>query len=160
MSSYELKIDNNIGLLSKASPCVELAIGTMWRHSTDVNKNAGNNTSWACNVSCNITSTQLRRDHIKVKVIDSGKVVGEGSVTALPLFVKPGAVIQLKCDLINSGQPAGAVILTARFLSNGDKEKSKIIAGDMVPPAVASTQSDKEKQSLNAVVIIIIIIQI
>ena len=134
------------GLISKASLCVELAVGTMWRHSTDINKNAGNNTSWNTNIACNITSTQIRRDPIKVKVLDSGKVVGQGSVKALPLLSKSGASTKLKCELSNNGEPAGAVFLYASFKSASETEKDKPVpVGDMRGP-------DKtEKEQIKAV---------
>jgi hypothetical protein len=123
----------------------------MWRHSTEINKNAGNDTSWNSAVTCKVTSTQLRRDPIKVKVLDSGKVIGEGNVTALPLFVKAGTVTKLKCELSNNGEPAGSVILTARFKADDDpdaieQKKSNALSGDM-----AAHENDKEKDQVKAV---------
>ena len=106
----------------------------MWRHSTDINKNAGNNTSWNSNVDCKVTSTQLRRDPIKIKVVDSGKVIGEGS--------------ELKCDLTNNGQPAGAILLKARFKADNQKDdrppKLKVAAGDTAA-GVSGAQQEKEQ---------------
>jgi hypothetical protein len=119
------------GLISKASPCVELAIGSMWRHSTEINKNAGNNTSWNTNITHKLTSTQLRRDHIKVKVVDSGRVVGQGSVTALPLFVKPGALVKLKCELSNNNEPAGSIVIAARFTTDNAAAAAAAAAIDL-----------------------------
>lgn len=138
------------GLLSKASPCVELAIGTSWRYSTEINKDAGNNTSWTSKISCKITNTQLRRDPIKIKVLDSGKVIGQGEATALPLFAKSSEFTKLKCELAHNGQPAGAVILTAKFLANHDTnvEEKNAAAGPRGDMRVAS---DKEKAQQNSV---------
>lgn len=147
------KISIRVGLISKASPCVELAIGTMWRHSTDINKDAGNNTSWNSNICCKMTNTQLRRDPVKIKVLDSGKVVGEGNVTALPLFTKPGKVSKLKCDLTHHGEPAGTIILTAKFeadvaAASSDKERDTAPRGDM---AMHHDDNGKEKKQIKAV---------
>ena len=125
----------------------------MWRYSTEINKDAGNNTSWNCNVRCKLTHTQLRRDPVKVKVLDSGKVVGEGKVTALPLFTKPGKVSKLKCDISLNGEPAGTVVITGKFeadVPNSEKEKKKGEAprGDM------AASDAKEKKQITAVWVI------
>lgn len=100
-----------------------------------------------------MTSTQLRRDEIKIKVVDSGKVVGHGSVSALPLFVKPGKISKLKCELSNDGEPAGAVVLSACFTADNAVDVSKASATKSPPvgDSAMSGASKKEKDQTRVV---------
>lgn len=108
----------------------------MWRYSTEINKGAGTTTSWDAPVSYKISSSQLRKDPIKVKVLNAGKVVGHGDVTCLSLLLKHGDYIKLKCELTKDGQPAGYVILNSRFVPDAAKasplEASRV--GDRLAP--------------------------
>ena len=123
----------------------------MWRHSTEINKNAGNNTSWNTNIVYKVSSKQLRRDTIKVKVVDSGKVIGQGSVTALPLFVNPGKVVKLKCELNNNGEPAGAIVFGARFrgdkaVEDKPKKATAVPSGDHTMSGSGKQQNDQIRE--------------
>ncbi len=109
-------------MLSKASPCVELSIGAMWQFSTDVRKNAGNSCSWDVSVNKKMTTAQIRKDPIKVKVLDSGKVVGQGQVMGIPLVLKMGQPQKIKCDVQFNGEPAGYVVFHAKYQGAGMEE--------------------------------------
>lgn len=115
------------GLLRKPSPCVELAIGSNWRYSTDMNKSGGKTFVWnPSDAQTKIAIAQLRRDPIRIKIVDGGKVIGQGSVTGLGLIAKEGRFAILKCSLENDNQPAGLVTLQARF--RGDEETVAMIS--------------------------------
>jgi Ca2+-dependent lipid-binding protein len=115
------------GLLQRPQPCVELAIGSNWRYSTEINKSAGKSFVWnPSDARTTIAIAQLRRDPIRIKIVDGGKVVGQGSVTGLDLLAKEGKFTVLKCALENQNRPAGTVSLQARF--KGDEQAVAMIS--------------------------------
>ena len=97
----------------------------MWQFSTDIRKNAGNSCSWDVNVTKKMTSAQIRKDPIKVKVLDAGKVVGQGQVMGIPLILKMGQPQKIKCDVQFNGEPAGYVVFHAKYQGIGMEEAIK-----------------------------------
>ena len=152
-SMNHISILCHLGLLSTLSPLVELSLGSNWRDSTDVNKGAGSNTTWNTNMTCKTTSSQLRRDPIKVQVTSSGRVVGQGSVTVLPLLVTQGKISKIKCDIKKDNNFAGTVYLYARFTPDSAalEKKTAALAGDAAAVLDAPSTNQKQKDQMKAV---------
>jgi hypothetical protein len=137
------------GLLQRPQPCVELAIGSNWRYSTEINKSAGKTFIWnPPDAKTTIAIAQLRRDPIRIKIVDGGKVVGQGSVTGLDLIAKGGKFTVLKCALEYQNHSAGTVSLQARF--KGDDQSMAMISalsGDRNAPEHSPDRKHPEMSS-------------
>ena len=135
-------------MLGKQDPYIELAYGTSWKYITKVNQNGGSNSFWDTTISVKTTPSQLKRDTLKLKVMEKNRLgdkeIGSCELSGAVTLAKANEWTQIESDLMYKNKPAGKILLNCKFRPGATSS-----FGDEAAPPSENGLNAKELADLN-----------